>query len=131
MVPLSVLDLVPIGSGSTATAALAASTALARHVDELGYNRYWVAEHHGMPGIGSSSPSVLIAHLAAATSRIRVGSGGVMLPNHQPLVIAEQFGTLEALHAGRIDLGFVRAPGTDRRTIQALLRDPMSADTFP
>ncbi len=133
MVPLSVLDLVPIGSGSTATAALAASTALARRVDELGYVRYWVAEHHGMPGIGSSSPAVLIAHLAGATSRIRVGSGGVMLPNHQPLVIAEQFGTLDALHPGRIDLGIGRAPGTDPRTARALRRgtDPLGADDFP
>ena len=133
MVPLSVLDLVPIGSGSTATAALAASTALARRVDELGYTRYWVAEHHGMPGIGSSSPAVLIAHLAGVTSRIRVGSGGVMLPNHQPLVIAEQFGTLDALHPGRIDLGIGRAPGTDPRTARALRRgtDPLGADDFP
>ena len=133
MVPLSVLDLVPISSGSTATAALTASTALARRVDELGYTRYWVAEHHGMPGVGSSSPAVLIAHLAAATSRIRVGSGGVMLPNHQPLVIAEQFGTLDALHPGRIDLGIGRAPGTDPRTARALRRgtDPLGGDDFP
>jgi len=133
VVPLSVLDLVPIGPGSTATAALAASTALARRVDELGYTRYWVAEHHGMPGIGSSSPAVLIAHLAGVTSRIRVGSGGVMLPNHQPLVIAEQFGTLDALHPGRIDLGIGRAPGTDPRTARALRRgtDPLGADDFP
>ena len=100
VVPLSVLDLVPIASGSSASAALANSTALARRADALGYTRYWVAEHHGMPGIGSSSPAVLIAHLAGATSRIRVGSGGVMLPNHQPLVIAEQFGTLESLYPG-------------------------------
>lgn len=130
---LSVLDLVPIGSGKTATEALAASTALARRVEELGYRRYWVAEHHGMPGVGSSSPSVLIAHLAGATSRIRVGSGGVMLPNHQPLVVAEQFGTLEALHPGRIDLGIGRAPGTDPRTAAALRRgtDPLGADDFP
>src|SRR5690242_5465587 len=133
VVPLSVLDLVPIGSGSSAGAALAASTALARRVDELGYTRHWVAEHHGMPGIGSSSPAVLIAHLAGATSRIRVGSGGVMLPNHQPLVVAEQFGTLDALHPGRIDLGIGRAPGTDPRTARALRRgtDPLGADDFP
>jgi luciferase family oxidoreductase group 1 len=133
VVPLSVLDLVPIGSGSTATAALEHSTALVRRVDQLGFRRYWVAEHHGMPGIGSSSPAVLIAHLAAASSRIRVGSGGVMLPNHQPLVVAEQFGTLEALHPGRIDLGIGRAPGTDPRTAAALRRGTaaLSADDFP
>jgi luciferase family oxidoreductase group 1 len=133
VVPLSVLDLVPIASGSSASAALANSTALARRADALGYTRYWVAEHHGMPGIGSSSPAVLIAHLAGATSRIRVGSGGVMLPNHQPLVIAEQFGTLDALHPGRIDLGIGRAPGTDPRTARALRRgtDPLGADDFP
>ncbi len=133
VVPLSVLDLVPIGSNSTAGATLAASTRLARRVEELGYRRYWVAEHHGMPGIGSSSPAVLIAHLAAATSTIRVGSGGVMLPNHQPLVVAEQFGTLEALHPGRIDLGIGRAPGTDPRTARALRRGTgsLGADDFP
>lgn len=133
VVPLSVLDLVPIGSGSTATVALAHSTALIRRVEQLGYTRYWVAEHHGMPGIASSAPAVLIAHLAAASSRIRVGSGGVMLPNHQPLVIAEQFGMLEALHPGRIDLGLGRAPGTDPRTARALRRgtDPLGADDFP
>ena len=133
MLPLSVLDLVPIGSGSTATAALRHSTALIRRVEELGFRRYWVAEHHGMPGVASSSPAVLIAHLAAATSRIRVGSGGVMLPNHQPLVIAEQFGMLDALHPDRIDLGIGRAPGTDQRTARALRRgtDPLGADDFP
>jgi luciferase family oxidoreductase group 1 len=133
VVPLSVLDLVPIGSGSTATAALQRSTELVRRVEQLGFQRYWVAEHHGMPGIGSSSPAVLIAHLAGATSRIRVGSGGVMLPNHQPLVVAEQFGTLEALHPGRIDLGIGRAPGTDPRTAAALRRGtaPLGADDFP
>ena len=127
------LDLVPIGSGTTTTAALEHSTALVRRVEELGFRRYWVAEHHGMPGVGSSSPAVLIAHLAAASSRIRVGSGGVMLPNHQPLVVAEQFGTLEALHPGRIDLGIGRAPGTDPRTAAALRRgtDPLGADDFP
>lgn len=127
------LDLVPIGSGSTATAALATSTALVRRAEELGYHRYWVAEHHAMPGIASSSPAVLIAHLAGASTTIRVGSGGVMLPNHQPLVIAEQFGTLEALHPGRIDLGIGRAPGTDQRTARALRRGsaPMGADDFP
>jgi luciferase family oxidoreductase group 1 len=133
VVPLSVLDLVPIGSGSTATVALKHSTALIRRVEELGFHRYWVAEHHGMPGIASSSPAVLIAHLAGATSRIRVGSGGVMLPNHQPLVIAEQFGMLDALHPGRIDLGIGRAPGTDQRTARALRRGAaqLGADDFP
>jgi luciferase family oxidoreductase group 1 len=133
VVPLSVLDLVPIASGSTPTRALAASTALARRADALGFTRYWVAEHHGMPGVGSSSPAVLIAHLAAATGRIRVGSGGVMLPNHQPLVVAEQFGTLEALHPGRIDLGIGRAPGTDPRTARALRRGTaaLGSDDFP
>jgi luciferase family oxidoreductase group 1 len=133
VVPLSVLDLVPIGSGSTATAALRHSTTLVRRAEELGFRRYWVAEHHGMPGIASSSPAVLIAHLAAASSHIRVGSGGVMLPNHQPLVVAEQFGTLDALHPGRIDLGIGRAPGTDPRTARALRRgaDTLGADDFP
>ncbi|WP_338051870.1 LLM class flavin-dependent oxidoreductase [Pseudonocardia acidicola] len=131
--PLSVLDLVPVGSGSTATVALANSTALVRRAEELGFHRYWVAEHHAMPGIASSSPAVLIAHLAAASSSIRLGSGGVMLPNHQPLVVAEQFGTLEALHPGRIDLGIGRAPGTDQRTARALRRGsgPMDAEDFP
>ncbi|QNG55763.1 LLM class flavin-dependent oxidoreductase [Pseudonocardia petroleophila] len=132
VVPLSVLDLVPVGSGSTPTEALQDSTALIRRVEQLGYRRYWVAEHHGMPGIASSSPAVLIAHLAGATSTIRVGSGGVMLPNHQPLVVAEQFGTLDALHPGRIDLGIGRAPGTDPRTAQALRRGAgsLGADDF-
>ncbi|WP_224390164.1 LLM class flavin-dependent oxidoreductase [Pseudonocardia sp. ICBG1293] len=120
MVPLSVLDLVPVADGSSATDALAHSTRLVRRAEELGFTRYWVAEHHGMPGIASSSPPVLIAHLAGATERITVGSGGVMLPNHRPLVVAEQFGTLEALHPGRIDLGIGRAPGTDPRTAAAL-----------
>ncbi|MFC5994044.1 LLM class flavin-dependent oxidoreductase [Pseudonocardia hispaniensis] len=129
----SVLDLVPVGSGSTATDALATSTRLVRRAEELGYRRYWVAEHHGMPGIASSAPAVLIAHLAAVSESIRVGSGGVMLPNHQPLVIAEQFGTLEALHPGRIDLGIGRAPGTDQRTARALRRGAggHNADDFP
>jgi luciferase family oxidoreductase group 1 len=133
VVPLSVLDLVPIGSGQTATESLRQSTALVRRAEELGFRRYWVAEHHGMPGVGSSSPAVLIAHLAAATSTIRVGSGGVMLPNHQPLVVAEQFGTLDALHPGRIDLGIGRAPGTDSRTARALRRGTatLGADDFP
>ncbi|MEQ3549967.1 LLM class flavin-dependent oxidoreductase [Pseudonocardia nematodicida] len=120
MVPLSVLDLVPVADGSSATDALTHSTRLVQRAEQLGFTRYWVAEHHAMPGIASSSPPVLIAHLAGATERIRVGSGGVMLPNHRPLVVAEQFGTLEALHPDRIDLGIGRAPGTDPRTAAAL-----------
>jgi luciferase family oxidoreductase group 1 len=132
-VPVSVLDLAPIGSGFGAGEALRNSVDLARHVERWGYVRHWVAEHHNMPGVGSSAPAVLIAHLAAATTRLRVGAGGVMLPNHAPLVVAEQFGTLEALHPGRIDLGIGRAPGTDPATAAALRRTaaPLSADDFP
>ena len=121
-VPLSVLDLAPVGEGSSPAAALRASLDLVVAAERLGYRRYWVAEHHNMPGIASSAPAVLLASLAAATSTIRLGSGGVMLPNHAPLVIAEQFGMLEALHPGRIDLGIGRAPGTDPRTAAALRR---------
>ena len=130
--PLSVLDLAPISTGSSAAEALQNSLDLARHAERLGYHRHWVAEHHNMPGIASSAPAVLIAHLASATTTLRIGSGGVMLPNHQPLVIAEQFGMLEALHPGRIDLGIGRAPGTDQITAYALRRaaDP-SADDLP
>ena len=120
--PLSVLDLAPVGTGSTVQQALRNSLELVQHAERLGYNRHWVAEHHNMPGIASSAPAVLIAHLASVTKTIRVGSGGVMLPNHQPLVVAEQFGTLEALHPGRIDLGIGRAPGTDQITAYALRR---------
>jgi luciferase family oxidoreductase group 1 len=129
-VPLSILDLAPIGVGQTPTEALEATTELARRAEAWGYHRLWVAEHHGMPGVASSAPTVLIAHLAAATSTIRLGSGGVMLPNHAPLVVAEQFGTLHALHPGRIDLGLGRAPGTDPATADALGR-PDSAEQFP
>ncbi len=131
--PLSVLELAPLARDASATDALLATTALARRVEELGYRRIWVAEHHNMPSIASSAPAVLIAHLAAVTSTIRVGSGGVMLPNHAPLVVAEQFGTLEALHPGRIDLGIGRAPGTDQRTALALRRTMagLSAENFP
>ena len=128
-VPLGVLDLAPIPDGSTAGAALRATTDLARRAEELGYSRFWVAEHHGMPGIASSSPPVLIGHIAGATRSIRVGSGGVMLPNHSSLVVAEQFGMLEALHPGRIDLGIGRAPGTDQATAQALNHG--GPDDFP
>jgi luciferase family oxidoreductase group 1 len=132
MVPFSILDLSPIVEGGTAGEALQHSLALARHAEQLGYRRYWVAEHHNMPGIASAATAVVVGHLAAGTKTIRVGSGGIMLPNHAPLVIAEQFGTLEALFPGRIDLGLGRAPGTDQLTARALRRghaDP--ADSFP
>lgn len=119
---LSVLDLSIVGRGSTPSDALDSSRRLAQEVERLGFHRYWVAEHHNMPGIASSSPPVLIAHLAAHTTTLRLGSGGVMLPNHSPLVVAEQFGMLEALHPGRIDLGLGRAPGTDGLTAAALRR---------
>jgi luciferase family oxidoreductase group 1 len=128
-VPLSVLDLAPIPAGGTPGEALRATIALAGEAERLGFTRFWVAEHHGMPGVASSSPPVLIGHIAAATSRIRVGSGGVMLPNHTSLVIAEQFGMLEALHPGRIDLGIGRAPGTDQATAAALRHG--GPDNFP
>jgi luciferase family oxidoreductase group 1 len=132
-VPLSVLDLAPVGEGSSPRAALRSSLDLVRRAEELGYHRYWVAEHHNMPGIASSSPAVLLAHLASVTSTIRIGSGGVMLPNHSPLVVAEQFGMLEALHPGRVDLGIGRAPGTDPLTAKALRRSRQAvlADDFP
>ncbi len=132
-VPLSVLDLVPVASGSTPTHAVRNTLDLARHAERLGYTRYWIAEHHGMPGIASSATSILIGQVGAATSGIRIGSGGIMLPNHAPLVIAEQFGTLGALFPGRVDLGIGRAPGTDAATARALRRStgPLSADDFP
>ena len=130
--PLSVLDLAPVGRGSTPADALASSLRLAQATERLGFHRFWVAEHHNMPGIASSSPPVLIAHLAAGTSTIRLGSGGVMLPNHSSLVIAEQFGMLEALHPGRIDLGLGRAPGTDGVTAIALRRSrDITGEDFP
>jgi luciferase family oxidoreductase group 1 len=131
--PLSVLDLALVGEGATSGDALADTTKLARRADELGYVRFWVAEHHNMPTVASTTPPVLIAHLAASTQRIRVGSGGVMLPNHAPLVVAEQFALLEALHPGRIDLGIGRAPGTDLHTAAALRRTPdaLGAEDFP
>src|SRR5689334_19626656 len=113
MIPFSVLDLAPVPQGSDERAALANTLDLARHCEALGYQRYWLAEHHGMPGIASAATSVVIAAVGAATSRIRVGAGGIMLPNHAPLLIAEQFGTLAALYPGRVDLGLGRAPGTD------------------
>lgn len=131
-VPFSVLDLAPITVGGTAADALHRSLDLAQHSERWGYNRYWVAEHHNMPGIASAATAVVIGHIAGGTSRIRVGSGGIMLPNHSPLVIAEQFGTLESLYPGRIDLGLGRAPGTDQMTARALRRDlGTSGDDFP
>ena len=119
----SVLDLVPVRQGLTAREALQESATLAQHVEALGYTRFWVAEHHNMEGIASAATAVVVGHIAAHTSTIRVGAGGVMLPNHSPLVIAEQFGTLAALFPGRIDLGLGRAPGTDRATLRAASRD--------
>jgi luciferase family oxidoreductase group 1 len=132
MIPLSVLDLAPIKQGDTPAHAFANSLDLARHAERLGYHRFWLAEHHGMPGIASAATSVVIGHIAAGTSKIRVGSGGIMLPNHAPLVIAEQFGTLAALFPDRIDLGLGRAPGTDPVTARALRRNlGNGADSFP
>ncbi|BAF87522.1 flavin dependant oxidoreductase [Azorhizobium caulinodans ORS 571] len=131
MTKLSILDLAPIPQGATARDALQRSLDLAQHAEGWGYNRFWVAEHHNMVGIASAATSVVIGYLADGTRKIRVGAGGIMLPNHSPLVIAEQFGTLEALYPGRIDLGLGRAPGTDQWTMRALRRDPRAADTFP
>jgi luciferase family oxidoreductase group 1 len=131
LVPLSVLDLAPIVQGGDAADAFRRSLDLARHAERLGYRRFWLAEHHGMPGIASAATAVVIGHVAAGTSTIRVGAGGIMLPNHSPLVIAEQFGTLASLFPGRIDLGLGRAPGSDQLTARALRRDPLAADTFP
>ncbi|MBC9735091.1 LLM class flavin-dependent oxidoreductase [Nocardioides marmotae] len=128
---LSVLDLAPIADGETVSSSIAASVALARRAEERGYERVWYAEHHNMPRIASSATSVLIAHVGAHTSTIRLGAGGVMLPNHAPLTIAEQFGTLEAMYPGRIDLGLGRAPGSDQNTMYALRRDPRSSERFP
>ncbi|MFD2092010.1 LLM class flavin-dependent oxidoreductase [Blastococcus deserti] len=130
-IPLSVLDLAPIARGETAASSIAASVALAQRAEEHGYRRVWYAEHHNMPSIASSATSVLIAHVGAQTRTIRLGAGGVMLPNHSPLTVAEQFGTLEAMYPGRIDLGLGRAPGSDQNTMYALRRDPNSADRFP
>jgi luciferase family oxidoreductase group 1 len=132
MVPLSILDLSPVIQGGTPAEALHRSLDLARHAERLGYRRFWLAEHHNMTGIASAATAVVIGHVAAGTSTIRVGSGGIMLPNHAPLVIAEQFGTLAALFPGRIDLGLGRAPGTDPATAKALRRGgTQSVDTFP
>lgn len=131
-IPFSVLDLSPIVKGGTPADSLRNTLDLAQHAEQWGYKRYWVAEHHGMPGIASAATSVVIGHVATGTSSIRVGSGGIMLPNHAPLVIAEQFGTLESLFPGRIDLGLGRAPGTDQRTVRALRRENRSSgQDFP
>jgi luciferase family oxidoreductase group 1 len=132
MVPLSVLDLSPITEGGDAGLSLRNSLDLARHVEALGYRRYWMAEHHNLPGIASAATAVALAHIAAGTSRIRIGAGGIMLPNHAPLVIAEQFGTLAALHPGRVELGLGRAPGSDQITARAMRRTLIGgADDFP
>ncbi|MBV8502097.1 MAG: LLM class flavin-dependent oxidoreductase [Paucibacter sp.] len=131
-IPLSVLDLSPICEGGDAGESFRNSLALARHVEQLGYSRYWLAEHHGMPGIASAATSTLLAYVGAGTSTIRIGAGGVMLPNHSPLVVAEQYGTLEALFPGRVDLGLGRAPGSDGATARALRRDlHESSERFP
>lgn len=129
--PLSILDLALVARDQTARDAFDASVSLARRAEERGYHRVWYAEHHNIPSIASSATAVLIAHVAAHTSTIRLGAGGIMLPNHPPLIIAEQFGTLETLHPGRIDLGLGRAPGSDRNTMRALRRDPRAAEAFP
>ncbi len=132
MIPLSVLDLSPVPEGSDAGQALRNSAALARHVEQLGYNRYWMAEHHNMPGIASAATAVALAHVAHGTTRIRIGAGGIMLPNHAPLTVAEQFGTLASLYPGRVDLGLGRAPGTDQVTAHALRRTLQGdVDSFP
>jgi luciferase family oxidoreductase group 1 len=132
MIPLSVLDLSPVPEGSDAGQALRNSIDLARHVETLGYQRFWMAEHHNMPGIASAATAVALAHVAVATTTIRIGAGGIMLPNHAPLIIAEQFGTLAALHPGRVDLGLGRAPGTDQLAAQAMRRNlAADVDQFP
>jgi luciferase family oxidoreductase group 1 len=132
MIPFSVLDLAPVAAGATPADALRNSLQLAQHAERLGYQRYWLAEHHSMPGIASAATAVVIGYIAGGTKSIRVGAGGIMLPNHAPLVIAEQFGTLESLYPGRIDLGLGRAPGTDMATTHALRRDSKAnGDDFP
>ena len=131
-IPFSVLDLVPIRTGGSVKEAIDQSVALAQHVEAKEYKRFWIAEHHGMPGIASSATSVVMSYIASATKRIRVGAGGIMLPNHAPLVIAEQFGTLASMHPNRIDLGLGRAPGTDPNTMRALRRNVRETpDDFP
>jgi len=131
MIPFSILDLAPVAEGSDAAATFRNTLELAQLGESLGYTRYWLAEHHNMPGIASAATAVLIGHVAGGTSTIRVGAGGIMLPNHSPLQVAEQFGTLASLYPGRIDLGMGRAPGTDQATMRALRRYAASADNFP
>src|SRR6188472_3802038 len=128
---ISILDLAFVAEGATPADALRNSLDLAQHAERWGYHRFWLAEHHNMTGIASAATSVVIGYIAGGTSTIRVGAGGIMLPNHAPLVVAEQFGTLESLYPGRIDLGLGRAPGADQRTMRALRRNPASADSFP
>src|SRR5665647_1116987 len=130
-IPLSILDLAPIQPGQTARESFAASVALAQAAEKHGYTRVWYAEHHNMPTIASSATSILVGHVAAQTSTIRLGAGGVMLPNHSPLTVAEQYGTLAELYPGRIDLGLGRAPGSDQNTARAMRRDPRASDQFP
>ena len=130
MIPFSILDLCPITEGGSAVESFRNSLDLAQHAEAWGYRRFWLAEHHSLAGVGSAATSVLIAHIGAGTKTIRIGAGGIMLPNHAPLVIAEQFGTLESLFPGRIDLGLGRAPGSDQATSRALRRDPMAGDEF-
>jgi luciferase family oxidoreductase group 1 len=131
MVPLSILDLAPIVEGSDAGEALRRSLDLAQHAERWGYTRFWLAEHHNMPGVASAATAVALGFVAQGTTRIRIGAGGIMLPNHAPLVVAEQFGTLAALYPGRIDLGLGRAPGTDQTTLRALRRNHLASDAFP
>ena len=131
MIPLSILELVRVTQGADARAALDHARDVARHAEKWGYRRIWVAEHHNMPGIASAATAVVLAHLAAGTETIRIGAGGIMLPNHAPLIIAEQFGTLARLFPGRIDLGLGRAPGTDQPTVRAMRRSPAASDQFP
>ena len=131
MIPLSVLDLSPIVQGGSAAESFRNTLELAQHAERWGYRRYWMAEHHGMPGVASAATAVIVGHVAGGTSTIRVGAGGIMLPNHAPLVIAEQFGTLASLYPGRIDLGLGRAPGSDQTVMRALRRSAVAEDTFP
>ncbi|MDP9097304.1 MAG: MsnO8 family LLM class oxidoreductase, partial [Pseudomonadota bacterium] len=131
MTALSILDLAPVPVGASPGDALRRARDLAQHAERFGYNRYWMAEHHNMVGIASAATAVALGFVAEGTSRIRIGAGGIMLPNHSPLVIAEQFGTLESLFPGRIDLGLGRAPGTDGYTWRAMRKDPGSSDRFP
>ena len=131
MIPFSILDLAPVREGSDVATALTLTRDLAQHAERWGYSRFWLAEHHGIPGVASAATSVVIGYVAEGTSTIRVGAGGIMLPNHPPLIIAEQFGTLASLYPGRIDLGLGRAPGSDQRTARALRRPPDAGDTFP